>query len=101
MIHFSGRRHSRLGIISAAIGITVVLGFLVISIISGMAKGKGGLILGVVGILLFCLSIFGFILSYKACREKDVFYRFPITGAILNGFMTVFLLILYILGFVV
>ena len=66
MIHFSGRRHTKLGIISMVIGIAVILGFLAVSIISGLARGQGGIILGVAGIGLFALSVFGFVLSYKA-----------------------------------
>lgn len=99
MIHFSGRRHTKLGITSALIGVVVVIGFLTISIRSGVAGGRGGLILGMIGILLFCLAVFGFVLSYKAFKKKDIFYRFPIIGAVLNGFMTLLLLVLYILGF--
>jgi len=99
MIHFSGRSHTKLGIISAIIGIVSVLGFLTISIISGLNKGNGGIILGIIGIVLFGLSAFGFYLSYQSFKQRDIFYRFPIIGAVLNGIMTVVFLILYILGF--
>jgi uncharacterized membrane protein len=99
MIHFSGRRHTKLGILSAIIGFVVVAGFIIISILSAVAKGGGSLLLGLIGIGLFFLAAFGFVLSYKAFKQKDIFYRFPIIGAILNGIMTVFLLIIYILGF--
>lgn len=99
MIHFSGRRHTKMGIASAIIGITVVLGFLAISINSGLARGNGNFILGVIGLLLFCLAVFGFILSYKALKKKDIFYRFPLIGVILNGLMTILLMIIYLLGF--
>lgn len=99
MIHFSGRKHTRLGIIAALIGVAVILGFLTISLLSGMMKGKGGLLLGVIGIGLFGLAVFGFVLSYKAFKQKDIFYRFPIIGTILNGLMTIILLTIYILGF--
>ena len=98
MIRFSGRKHTRLGIMSAIIGIVVVLGFLAISIVSGLAGGKGGFTLGIIGLCIFTLSIVGFVLSYKAFQQKDIFYRFPIIGVILNGTMTVVLLIIYILG---
>lgn len=99
MIHFSGRRHTKMGIFSTIIGITVILGFLAISISSGMARGEGGILLGIIGILLFALSILGFVLSYLSFKKKDVFYRFPIIGGILNGVMTILFLIIYILGF--
>src|SRR5690554_1657090 len=98
MIHFSGRSHSRIGILAAIIGILVVAGFITISILSSTSNGNGGLILGVIGFLLFGLGIFGFVLSYKAFKEKDIFYRFPIIGVALNGIMIVVFFILYILG---
>lgn len=99
MIRFSGRRHTKLGILSAAIGIIVIAGFLTISIISGVNKGNGGFALGVIGITLFILALLGFALSYKSYQQKDVFLRFPVIGLILNGFMSIILLVLYILGF--
>lgn len=99
MIHFSGRRHTKTGIFSTVVGVVVVLGFLTISVISGLARGKGGFALGVLGILLLALSIFGFVLSYRSFKKKDIFYRFPVIGAVLNGLMTIFLLVIYILGF--
>lgn len=98
MIHFSGRRHTKMGIASAVIGIVAVLGFIALSVASGLAGGKGGSVLGLLGILLFALSVTGFILSYKACKKKDIFYSFPIIGAVLNGLMTILFMIIYLLG---
>ncbi len=100
MIHFSGRRHTKMGIISAIIGCLVVIGFLSISFISGFANGNGGFILGVIGLFLFFLAIFGLVLSYRSFKKKDIFYRFPVVGAVLNGIMTILFLTIYILGFV-
>ena len=99
MIHFSGRRHTKMGIISAGIGVIVVLGFLSISMVSGLAHGNGSLVLGIIGLFLFGLAVFGFVLAYKAFKKKDIFYRYPVIGAVINGFMTIILLIIYILGF--
>ncbi len=98
MIHFSGRRHTKLGICSMIIGILSILGLLAASILSGINHGQGGIVLGVVGLGLFALSVFGFVLSYQAFKKKDIFYRFPIIGAVLNGFMTIILFVIYILG---
>jgi hypothetical protein len=98
IIHFSGRRHTKTGIFSMVIGIVDILGFVAISIASGAARGNGGLLLGVVGLLLFALSVFGFVMSYRSFKKKDIFYRFPIIGGVINGFMVILLLILYIVG---
>ncbi len=98
MIHFSGRSHSRLGIWSAIIGFVVLIGFISISIYSSTSKGNGGIYLGIIGVLLFGLASFGFYLSYKSFKEKDIFYRFPLIGSGINGTMIIVLLILYILG---
>ena len=99
MIHFSGRRHTKTGILSTVIGGSVILGFLAVSISSGLSGGEGGWILGVIGLLLFGLSVFGFVLSYKAFQKKDIFYRFPVLGGLFNGVMLILLLVIYILGF--
>ncbi len=98
-IQFSGRKHTRMGILSAVIGLLVVAGFFAISIISGIHGGKAGLLIGVTGIGLFALAIVGFVLSYKALKQKDIFYRFPMIGTITNGMMLITLMILYIMGF--
>ncbi len=98
MIHFSGRRHTKTGIFSTVIGIVNILGFISICIASGIAKGNGGLLLGIVGLLLFGLSTFGFVLSYRSLKKKDIFFHYPIIGGALNGLMAILLLILYIIG---
>ncbi|NLP34043.1 MAG: hypothetical protein GX359_02490 [Clostridiales bacterium] len=97
-LRFSGRSHSKRGIWSAVIGIGIVIGFFTLSILSSNSHGNGGIFLGIIGILLFCFAIYGFRLSYKAFKEKDIFYHFPIIGCGLNGIMIIVLMILYILG---
>ncbi len=87
-----------MGILSAIVGIAVTLGFVTVSIVSGVMGGQGGKLLGILGLLMFALAVFGFILSYKALKQRDIFYRFPLIGIVLNGFMTVLFVIIYILG---
>ncbi len=97
-IQFSGRRHTKAGIISAFIGILVVLGFIALSIVSGINSGEAGLLVGIIGILLYVIALFGFILSYKQLKQRDFYYIFPTIGIISNGIMLIFLMIIYILG---
>jgi len=98
IIHFSGRRQTKMGILSAIMGIVVILGFLIICILSGLSDGKGGLLLGMIGLTLLILSVTGLVVSYKAFKKKDIFYGFPIAGAVINGFMLIVLFTLYLLG---
>lgn len=98
MIHFSGRRHTKMGILSAIIGIVVVLGFFTISLISGVEGGKGGMIVGILGVVLLGLSVTGLVVSYKSFQKKDIFYSFPIVGGVINGLMVIILFTLYLLG---
>jgi len=99
-IQFSGRKHPGLGILSAVLGIITVLGFIATCMASGFKGGQGGKIFGIIGFLLFALSLIGFILSYKAFKQRDIFYRFPITGLISNGIMLVVYMIIYIIGII-
>jgi hypothetical protein len=97
-IQFSGRRHTRLGILSAMIGILTVIGFVAICIISGVNGGEAGLYIGIIGIFIFVLGLFGFVLSYKGLKQRDIYYRFPMIGIVTNGTMLIILMIIYILG---
>ena len=98
MIHFSGRRHTKLGIASTAMGILSFIGFLVISFISGLAEGQGGAVIGALGTLILVLATTGFVMAYKSFQKKDIFYSFPIAGAITNAVMMIILFALYLLG---
>ncbi|TAH73841.1 MAG: hypothetical protein EWM47_02225 [Anaerolineaceae bacterium] len=80
------------------IGIIVLLGFIALSIVSGIYDGDAGLLIGIIGIFLFVLALFGFILSYKELKQRDIYYRFPMIGISTNGIMLVILMIIYILG---
>lgn len=98
MIQFSGRRHTRLGILSAVIGIIAVIGFVGVSLVSGYYGGEGGIVIGIAGLLLFVVSIFGFFISIKALKQVDIYYRFPMIGITTNGVIMIVLMVIYIIG---
>jgi len=87
-----------MGITATIIGIAVIAGFLTISMISGLNKGDGSIILGLIGLLLFFVAVLGFVLAYKAFKKKDIYYRFPIIGVVLNGLMIIVLFVIYLMG---
>lgn len=97
-IKFVGRKHSKKGMIATVIGVAIIILLVVLSVLSGIAKGQGSLMLGVAAILGFFMAIAGFVLSVSALKEKDVFYVAPILGTILNGMMFIVFMVLYIIG---
>ncbi len=98
VLKFSGRNHSIKGLISLILGIISCIALFVISYISSLSAGNGSLLLGVIGMALFGVSITGFILGIKACKGKEIYYTAPIIGLILNGFLSIIYLTLYMVG---
>lgn len=98
---FTGKSHSVRGFISVVIGVITLLALIIISMISSLSGGNGGIILGVIGMVLFVVSIVGFILGIKSCMEKEIYYTAPIVGMVLNGFLTIIFIILYMVGIIV
>lgn len=97
-IKFKGRVHSKKGVLSMLLGFASLITFAVISFISGNNQGNGGIELGLIGLLCAACSVFGFILSTKSFKEKDIYLNAPITGLIVNGVMVVVFFSLYIVG---
>ncbi|SHO50584.1 DUF6142 family protein [Anaerocolumna xylanovorans] len=95
---FTGRSHSVKGIISAVIGCISILSLLVLFILSGIYKGNGPIALGAAGMLVFLLTVTGFVLGVKACMEKEIYYTAPIAGMAVNGILSITLFILYVMG---
>lgn len=95
---FTGRKHSVRGMISFILGFLVLAGFVVLSILSGLAKGNAGTYVGIIGLLLLLLSTLGIYMGVRSCKEKDIFYRYPVLGVIINGFFLVIFTILYLIG---
>lgn len=97
-MHFHSRKRSRKGIagfVLAMIGVTV---FIILCVVSAMAKGEAGSIIGVMGIFVAALSAGAFSLSLKGLKEQDVYTAIPFAGLVISGVLFVFLFCLYVLG---
>lgn len=95
---FSDKTHPAEGIVSFCMGIGAVLLTVAGIVMSEQAKGQGSLIVGVLGTLAMLFSVIGFGLAIYSFRKKEIRYRFPILGSVLNGALTLFLLSLYVMG---
>ena len=100
IIKFQGRTHSKRGMASLILGVLVIVTVLTAFFLSGVNKGNGGVLLGIIGLSGFAISIFGFILGIKSFKEKDIFFVAPVLGVGSNGVMLVVLFCLYIVGLV-
>jgi hypothetical protein len=95
---FSDKTHPVGGIVSFVLG-WISLGIVILSVvISEQAQGKAEMAVGLLGILAMLVSLVGFFLAISVVRKKEIHYRFPVIGGVLNGVLAVFLLGLYILG---
>ena len=97
-MHFHGRKRSKGGVAGFALAIAAVAIFLALCVVSAVAKGAAGLVVGGLGLLAMVLCGVAFWLSFKGLKEKDVYTRLPFAGLLISGGMFVVLFCLYIVG---
>ena len=97
-LNFSEKKHSVKGIISLIIGIISVILLLVLFYLSALEQGNGSEKIGIVGIIIFLISLIGSVIGYQDSREKDIKYYVPVLGLIINSLVFLFLFVLYIIG---
>lgn len=82
------------------IAIVSIVSFLAMCIISACNKGNAGLVAGFVPILAALFNVIGLVLAYSCFKMEDVRNKVVSIATILNGFMIIMYLLLYILGMV-
>lgn len=97
-LKFKGRKHSRRGIFSMFLALLSISGFIAAAVMSSNAKGAGGQLLGIMGLLCLLLAVIGFVLAVKSLHEQDIYYFPPVFGAVANGIMLLVLVALYLIG---
>ena len=93
---FTDKVHPKEGMISIIISIILLCGFVTLFFIT--SKQQGGLLVGVLGIIIFFCSIVGVWFGIKAIKKEDIHYRMPILGIILNGIVLIISMSLYFVG---
>lgn len=97
-MHFQSRRRSRKGIAGFILAMLGTLIFLALCIISAVAKGEAGSIVGIIGLGVMVICGIAFYLSLKGLKEQDVYTRLPFAGLVVSGGLFVLLFCLYVLG---
>ncbi len=97
-MHFHSRKRSQKGLAGFVLALCGIAVFLVLCIISAVAKGTAGRAIGIAGLLVMADCGVAFALSLQGIKERDVYTKLPLAGLILSGVMFVFLFCLYVLG---
>lgn len=93
---FSDKVHPKEGIASVVIGTVLFISYLILFLIT--SKKQGGLLVGLLGLVLFALACTGFSIAVKAMKKEDIRYQFPIIGMFLNGIIVIISVSLYFIG---
>ena len=98
-IKFRSRKQSVKGIVALLIAIgTIVASGVMVGVVTGVG-GETGVLTGVLGLVFLMVAAGGFVLALKSLYERDVLSVLPITALLLNGFIVIFYLSIYIVGF--
>lgn len=97
-IQFTDKKHPVMGIVSTSIAVAAWVLMITLFYLSSSAKGASGITVGFVGILVLIASAAGFIIAIRCYKKEDIYMTTPTIGAILNGFLVVLCLLLYVLG---
>lgn len=97
-MHFSGRKSSAKGVAGFVLSLLAVALVVVLCVVSAMAKGAAGEIIGVLGLVAMVLSGVALSLCLKGLKERDVYTGIPFAGLLISGILFVFLFCLYVLG---
>lgn len=97
-LRLTDKKHPRMAILSSGLAVLSLGIFAVLCFMSGETNGQSGIEAGIVGILCFCISIGGFVLAWISLHQENIRPLFPTIGAVANGLMILFYLIVYILG---
>lgn len=98
-IKFRSRKQSVKGIAALVIAVCMILATAVLIAVSAGAGGDTGLLTGVLALLIMAIAAAGFVLALKSLYERDVLSFLPITALLLNGFVVIFYLCMYVIGF--
>lgn len=97
-MHFHSRKRSKKGIAGFVLALIGVVAFLTLCVVSAMAQGEAGIVVGALGLLVAALSGGAFFLSLKGLKEQDVYTTIPFIGLVVSGALFVFLFCLYVMG---
>ena len=98
-VKFRSRTQSTKGIVALLFAIATVIATAVLIVVVTGNGGATGILTGVIGVLIMLAAAVGFSLALKSLYERDVLSVLAITALLLNGFVVIFYLWMYVIGF--
>jgi len=98
-IRFRSRKQSAKGVAALLIAIGTIIATVVMIVAVTGAGGNTGVLTGVLGFAIMAVAAAGFALALKSLYERDVLSALPVTALLLNGFVVIFYLCMYVIGF--
>lgn len=95
---FTDKNQSRLGIISSAVGVLVVVLTSAMVAVAYMQSGQAGKFVAIPGFLALLLSIAGLYYGIRGTKEEDTYHLFSWLGCLMNGLVLAVYVLIYILG---
>jgi len=97
-MHFHSKKRSQKGMAGFVLAVFCTLVFLVLCIVSAVAGGAAGEIVGMVGLGIAVGSGVAFWLSLQGLKEHDVYTKLPFAGLLIAGCLFIVLFCLYVTG---
>lgn len=97
-IQFTDKVHPVSGILSVVIGVAALAGLVTLCVMSSSVKGNSGILVGVLGLVVLAASIVGFMMAAKCYKKDEIYIITPAIGSVLNGFLILVCLLLYVIG---
>ena len=95
---FTNKKHSIGGIVSTLMAIIAIALLIIAVMFSFKAAGNGGEEVGTMALLSAVFSVVGLITGLLSYREYDRYYTFSLIGSLLNGIVTILLIMLLFVG---
>lgn len=95
---FTNKMNTMGGIGSTVVGVSSIILFVTGIIISYKNKGNAGLIVGLIGSVVFILNTIGLVVGLQSFKERERFYLFSWIGTIMNGALWIIMCLIIVAG---
>ena len=97
-LKLTDKKHPKEAVYALLLGVLSVIILFMACMKSSETSGKGGIEVGIAGLVAAFASALGFAMAAKSLKQDGIRYFFPTVASILNGIMLVFYVYIYFWG---